>query len=249
MVPVSCCGGDALLLGGEDVQREDRQHGAVHRHRHAHLVERDAVEQLAHVEDRVDRHAGHADVAGHPRVVAVVAAVRREVERHRQALLTGGEVAAVERVRVLGGGEACVLADRPRLVDVHRRVRAAHVRRQTGVRIEEVEALEVGLVVHDRYVDAFWRLPSQLVGGVSGLCGHGGGPLVARADRRQVAEFEVSEIRDAHDATSLVSFCTLPFCRLSTCMASSVRVSRSSTSLPTPTSSSTPARPSLRPAT
>ena len=249
MVPVNCFGADALFLGGEDVQREDRQHGAVHRHRHAHLVERDAVEQLAHVEDRVDRHAGHPDVAGHPWVVAVVAAVRGEVERDRQALLAGGQVAAVERVGVLGGGEPGVLADRPRLVDVHRRVRAAHVRRQTGVRIEEVQALEVGLVVHDRYVDAFGRLPGKLLGGVPCLSGHGGGPLVARARRLQVAQFEVGEIRDAHDATSLVSFCTLSFCRLSTCMASSVRVSRSSTSLPTPTSSSTPARPSLRPAT
>ena len=106
----------ALLLGGDDVEREHRQHGAVHRHRHAHLVERDAVEQLAHVEDRVDRHAGHADVAGDTRVVAVVAAVRGEVEGDRQALLAGGQVAAVERVGLLGRGEPGVLADRPRLV-------------------------------------------------------------------------------------------------------------------------------------
>jgi hypothetical protein len=37
---------DALFLGGDDVERHDRQHGAVHGHRHAHLVERDAVEQV-----------------------------------------------------------------------------------------------------------------------------------------------------------------------------------------------------------
>ena len=130
IVPVELLRCDALLLGGDDVEREDRQHGAVHRHRHAHLVERDPVEELPHVEDRVDRHAGHPDVAGDPRMVAVVAAVRGEVERDRQALLAGGQVAAVERVRVLGGGEAGVLADRPRLVDVHRRVRPADVRRR-----------------------------------------------------------------------------------------------------------------------
>jgi hypothetical protein len=36
----------ALLERGDDVERHHRQHGAVHRHRHRHLVERDAVEQL-----------------------------------------------------------------------------------------------------------------------------------------------------------------------------------------------------------
>ena len=69
-----------LLLGRDDVERQHRQHGAVHRHRDAHLVQRDAVEELPHVEDRVDRHARHADVADHARVVGVVAAVGGQVE-------------------------------------------------------------------------------------------------------------------------------------------------------------------------
>ena len=143
MVPASCSGGDALLLGRHDVEREHRQHGAVHRHRHAHLVERDVVEQLAHVEDRVDRHAGHADVAGDAWVVAVVAAVGGEVERDRQALLAGGEVAPVEGVGLLGGREPGVLADRPRLVHVHRGVGAAQERDDARVGVEEVDAREV----------------------------------------------------------------------------------------------------------
>ena len=46
----------------------------------ADLLERDAVEEHLHVLDRVDRDPGLADVADHPRVVAVVAAVGREVE-------------------------------------------------------------------------------------------------------------------------------------------------------------------------
>src|SRR3990172_2223926 len=46
-----------------------------------------------------------------PGVVRVVAAVGGEVEGDREALLPGGEVAAVEGVRLLGGGEAGVLAD------------------------------------------------------------------------------------------------------------------------------------------
>src|SRR5690606_2590814 len=69
-----------LLLGGHDVERQDRQHGAVHGHGHRHAVQRDAVEELAHVVDRVDRHPGHAYVAGDARVVGVVAAVGGQVE-------------------------------------------------------------------------------------------------------------------------------------------------------------------------
>ena len=60
----------ALFLGRRDEQRQDRQHRAVHGHRHAHLVERDAGEQRAHVVDGIDRDAGHADVAGHARMIA-----------------------------------------------------------------------------------------------------------------------------------------------------------------------------------
>ena len=106
MVPVSWSGRHPLLLGRDDVERQHRQDGAVHRHRDAHLVQRDAVEELPHVQDRVDRDARHADVAGHPRVVGVVAAVGGQVEGDRQALLPGGEVAPVERVGLRRGGEA-----------------------------------------------------------------------------------------------------------------------------------------------
>src|SRR3546814_4692082 len=65
-----------------------------------------AVEQDLHVVDRVDRDARLADIAGNARVIAVIAAMRRQIERDRQPLLPGGEVAAVESVRFLGGGEA-----------------------------------------------------------------------------------------------------------------------------------------------
>ena len=153
---------DALLLRRDDVEREDGQHGAVHRHRHRHLVERDAVEQLAHVVDRVDRDPGHADVADHARVVAVVAAVRGQVERDRQALLPHREVAPVERVRLGRGREAGVLPDRPRLVDVHRRVRPAQVRRDPRVGVQEVQPVQVGRRVHRRHGDALGRLPLVL---------------------------------------------------------------------------------------
>ena len=48
-----------------------------------------------------------------------------EIEGDGEALLPGGEVAPVEGVGILGGGEAGILPDRPRLGDVHGRVGAA----------------------------------------------------------------------------------------------------------------------------
>ena len=143
-----------LLLGRRDVEREHRQHGAVHGHRHRHLVERDAVEERARVVDRVDRDAGHADVAAHPRVVGVVAAVGGQVERDAQALLAGCEVAPVERVGLLGGREAGVLPDRPGLGGVHRRVGPAQERAQPRPGVQRVEALEVLGPVDRQDVDA-----------------------------------------------------------------------------------------------
>ena len=115
----------ALLLGGDDVHAQHRQHGAVHGHRDRDLVQGDRVEEDLHVLDGIDRHAGHADVALDARVVRVVAAMRREIERDREAHLAGGEVGAVEAIAVLGRAEAGVLANGPRLVGVHGGVRAA----------------------------------------------------------------------------------------------------------------------------
>ena len=112
---------DALLLAGDDVAGQHRQHGAVHGHRHRHLRRAGCRRRKdLHVLDRVDGHAGLADVADDPRVVGVVAAVGRQVEGDRHALLAGGQVPPVEGVGLLGGGEAGVLADRPRPVGVHR---------------------------------------------------------------------------------------------------------------------------------
>ena len=170
MVPASWSWRDALLLARHDVERQHRQHRAVHGHRHRHLVERDAVEQHAHVVDRVDRHAGHADVARHAWVVGVVPPVGRQVERDRQALLTGGQVAAVEGVGVLGGREAGVLADRPRLVDVHGRVRTTQEGGDARVRVEEVEALQVGGAVERLDVDALGRAPRRCRRRTPGRC-------------------------------------------------------------------------------
>ena len=161
IVPESLSCGDALLLGGDDVAGEDRQHRAVHGHRDADLVERDAVEQDLHVLDRVDRDAGLADVAGDARVVAVVAAVGRQVEGDADALRAAGQRLAIEVVRRLGGGKAGVLADRPRPHRVHRRLRPAHVRRKAGQRVGRRQTLQVGSGVERLDDDALGRFPAR----------------------------------------------------------------------------------------
>jgi hypothetical protein len=148
-----------LLLGGDDIQRHHRQHRAVHGHRHGHPVERDAGEQGAHVVDRIDRNARHADVAGDPRVIRVVAAVGGEIEGDRQALLPGGEIAAVEGIGVLGGREAGVLPDGPWLGHVHRGIRPAKVRWDARPGIEAIETGDVFRPIYRIHRDAFRRQP------------------------------------------------------------------------------------------
>ena len=76
-------------------------------------------------------------------MVGIVAAMGGEVEGDGEALLAGGEVAAVEGVGILGRGEAGILADRPGLVDVHGRIGAAQERRQARKGVEEVEPGQV----------------------------------------------------------------------------------------------------------
>ena len=126
-----------LLFRRHHVARQHRQHGAVHGHGHAHLVERNLVEQDLHVLDRVDRHPGLAHVTGHARVVAVVATVGGQVKGDADALPAAGQRLAVERIGFLGGRKAGVLADGPGPHRVHAGLGAAQVglkaRQRVGV--------------------------------------------------------------------------------------------------------------------
>ena len=104
---------------------------------------------------------GLADVAGDAGMVAVVAAVGRQVEGDADALGAAGQRLAVEVVRRLGGGKAGVLADRPGPHRVHRRLRAADVGRKAGQRVGGRQALQVGRGVERLDDDAFGRLPGD----------------------------------------------------------------------------------------
>ncbi len=127
-VPRSARSRHALLLGDELVQEQQQRGRGVDRHRGRDLAERDAVEEDPHVLEGVDRDAGPPDLAGRARVVGVVAELRRQVERDREPRLPALEQVAEPRVRLLGRGEARVLANRPRPAPVHVGVRPARVR-------------------------------------------------------------------------------------------------------------------------
>ncbi len=134
-------------------------------------------------------------------MVRVVAPVGRQVEGDRQALLPGGEVAAVEGVRLLGGREAGVLPDGPGAHDVHRGVRPPDERRQARHRVQMTDALQVARRVEGSDRDLLGGRPGQLVDRPARFGLGRGSPAVEAAGRPgAAAPGDVAEIRDdAHD--------------------------------------------------
>ena len=120
-------GVDAVLLGGDDVERQQPRRGRVDRHRRVHPVERDAVEQRVHVALVRDRDADLADLAARQLVIGVVAGLRRQVERDREPRLPLGEVAAVERVGLRRRRVAGVRPHHPGLVGLGQAVAHAGI--------------------------------------------------------------------------------------------------------------------------
>ncbi len=120
---------DALLLGGDDVEREQPRRGGVDRHRRVHLAERDAVHQRRHVAAVGDRDAHLAHLAARELVVGVVAGLRGQVERDREPRLPLLEIAPIELVGRLRRRMAGVGAHHPRAIALGqaRRAVAAHV--------------------------------------------------------------------------------------------------------------------------
>ena len=106
IVPVSAAAGDALLLADELVEQQQQRGGGVDGHRRRDLVERDAVEEHAHVVDRVDRDADLADLAVRDRIVGVVTHLGRQVEGDRQPGRAVRDQLVVAPVRLARGAEA-----------------------------------------------------------------------------------------------------------------------------------------------
>ena len=122
--------GNALLFTCNNEESEDRNDSAVHRHRHRHLVKRNAVEEDFHILNTINRNAGLANIADNAWMVAVIATVRCKIERYRKALLPSGEIATIESVGFLSGRKTRILADRPWPSSIHGRAHAACERRK-----------------------------------------------------------------------------------------------------------------------
>ena len=110
--------GHALPLAGGDVEGQQDRRRAVDREARADLVEGNAGEEDLHVGQGVDGHADPADLLLHLGIVGVVAALRGQVERHRQARAAALEEQAVAGVRLLRCAEARVLAESPQTIGV-----------------------------------------------------------------------------------------------------------------------------------
>ena len=112
--PRQCLRLHALLFGCHDVKCQNGEHGAVHGHANGHLVEWNALKQPLHVFHGINGHSGHAHITRDPRVIAVVAAVRRQVKSNAQSFLTGCEVGPVKGVGCLCSGKTGILPNGPR---------------------------------------------------------------------------------------------------------------------------------------
>lgn len=106
----------ALFVGQGDIERQQPRRRGVDGHRGVHAVERNAVEQGAHVADMADRHADLADLAAGQDMVGVVAGLGRQVEGDGKPGLALGQVGPIKGVGRLGGGMARIGAEDPRLV-------------------------------------------------------------------------------------------------------------------------------------
>ena len=139
----------ALLLPHHLVEHEQHRGGRVDRHRGGHLAERYAVEQPAHVVDRVDRDPHLADLAVRDRGVGVVSHLRRQVEGDRQAGRPGLDQLLEAPVGLRGAGESGVLPHRPGTFGVHRRIHAAGkwIRSRLAQLLSGKEICKLSLVV------------------------------------------------------------------------------------------------------
>ena len=160
IVPRSTRARDALLFGDGDVKTEQNRRRRVDRHRSGDLVERQPLEQQAHVLDGVDGHARRARPRLGARVVGIAPHLRRQIERHREARLALRQQIVVAAVRFRGGAEPGVLAHRPETRAVHVGLRSAREgglagktevsQRIEARRFEIVGAVDVGGIVAPR---------------------------------------------------------------------------------------------------
>jgi len=119
---------DALLVTNRNVHRQQDDGRGVDRHAGRDLVEWNPLEDGLEIRQRVDGDAGFADLAGSHRGIRVVAHLRREIERHREARRALVDQIVEPLVCFAGGAHPRILAHRPQSTAVHRRVDTPRVR-------------------------------------------------------------------------------------------------------------------------
>jgi hypothetical protein len=117
------------------------------------------MEENLHVENRVDGHARLAHVARHALVVGVVAAMRRQVECHRESPLPRRQVAPVKRIRLLRRRKPRILPDGPRARRIHRGVRPAQIRWNSRCVFQMFESIEIRARIKTLQRDVLGRKP------------------------------------------------------------------------------------------
>ena len=88
----------ALFLGHGDVKGQHPWGRRIDRHGCVHLFQRNFIEQCAHIAQVADRNAHFANLATGKGMVTVIPCLCRQVEGHRQARLTLGQVRTIERI-------------------------------------------------------------------------------------------------------------------------------------------------------
>ena len=166
MVPRSCFQSTPWSRALARIERHDDDGRGVDGHRHRHLAQVDAVEQLAHVVERIDGDAEPADLAERARIVAVQAHERRQIEGGAEAGLALVEQEPEALVGLPRRAEAGELAHGPQPAAVHGGVDAAREGILPGI-------AEVGFGIE--VAEVFGR-----VQGVDGHAADGGGRLLAR---------------------------------------------------------------------
>ena len=121
-------------------------------------------------------------------MIAVVAAMGREIECHRKTRLTCGEVAFVEGVGLFRRGETGVLSDSPRLLHIHRRVGSARKRSEARHGVEHRLSRKIGSGENRFHGNLLVSLP------VVGRCGSGGHVGIRRGERERIVG-ELGKIR------------------------------------------------------
>src|SRR5215210_2014740 len=145
----------ALLFGDKRVQEQQDRSRRVYRHRGRDLPQGNALQEVAHVQERVDGHTDFADLARCELMVGITPHLRGQVEGHGEAGLAVVYKVLEAGVRLTRRAESRILAHGPWPAAIHARVRAAGVRVLSRVSEPRgvVEAFQVVRLVEGRDLD------------------------------------------------------------------------------------------------